>query len=258
MCGDKDRMRDKGGRSFVITHNVRGGLDRWAEQFKQNEKYRLRKRRKKDGVFFNHEILSWHSDDLKKISLEKLRDMAHEYIRLRNKNGMYVIVPHFDREHIHLHICSSALEYRTGKNMRMSRKELADLKKKIQQYQIEKYPELEKSVVNYGRKSRERVSDNEVQYKRRTGKRTKKEELRAIVDDCHKRAQTAADFFARLKGQNLQTYVRGGKVYGVVHENRRYRFKRLGINYSDLIPNNHRTQELKTIRSRQKRKGRER
>jgi hypothetical protein len=195
MMNDRERLSDKDGRGFVITHNMRGkSIDGWAAQFKQNETYRLRKR--KNSVYLNHEIISWHKDDVKNLSVEKLQKMVGEYIKLRNKNGMYVAVPHFDRDHVHVHICSSAIEYRTGKTMRMSRMEFSNLKKNIQQYQIEKFPELSKSVVRHGRKSKAFTTDKEIQYKRRTGKQTKKEELLSILNECQKNSKNQEDFFA--------------------------------------------------------------
>ena len=248
MMNDKDRLLDSNGKNFVITHNMRGkSIDGWAQQFKENEKNRTRKRRK-DGVYFNHEILSWHKDDTKHLSNEKLEKMIREYIQLRNKNGMYVACAHHDKNHVHVHICSSGID-RTGKAMRMSRKELFDLKKNIQQFQIDKFPELSHSVVRHGRKNKAITTDKEIQYKRRTGKQTKKEELLSILNDCQKLSKTQEDFFARLKGCKLQTYVRGGRIYGVVFENRKYRFKTLGINIEDTKSQEKKMERRKELRN---------
>src|SRR4051812_16608192 len=98
MIHDKDRLFDKEGRSFAITHNLKGdNIDEWVRQYKANEEFRQRKR--KDSVYLTHEILSWHREDAKHITLSKMESMAREYIRQRNRKGMYVAVPHFDREH---------------------------------------------------------------------------------------------------------------------------------------------------------------
>ncbi len=86
-------------------------------------------RKERKNVFVTHEILSWHRDDAKNITLQKMQDMAREYINIRNPNGMYIAVPHFDKEHYHIHICASGVEYRTGKVMRLSKKELVNEKK---------------------------------------------------------------------------------------------------------------------------------
>src|ERR1017187_4724480 len=83
MLHDEHRMFDKTGRSFVITHNLKGkNIKDWERQFNENETYRKQKRKK--HAFVTHEILSWHRDDAKNMSLEKMEAMAQEYINLRN------------------------------------------------------------------------------------------------------------------------------------------------------------------------------
>lgn len=229
MLADKDRLLDTGGKSFVITHNMKGKrIEGWVQQFKENERRRTRKRRR-DGIVLYHEILSWNALDSKNLSPEKLEDMIRQYIQLRNPNAGYVVCVHADRDHIHAHICTSAID-RTGKNMRLSRTALADLKKDIQQYQVEKYPELVHSVVRHGRKSKSRISEKEQQYKLRTGKMSQREMVRTAIESCYKKSKSPEDFYTRLKEQGLETYIRGGRVYGVVVEGRRFRFKRLGVN----------------------------
>lgn len=149
MMNNKDRLFDANNESFVFTHNLSGNsIDEFVEQFSENEKYRERKR--VNSTYITHEILSWSKDDVGNISLDKIEDMAREYAMLRNPNGMYVAVPHFDKNHYHVHVCASAIEYRTGKTMRMSKAVFGKLKTNIQAYQCEKYPELSKSIVDHG------------------------------------------------------------------------------------------------------------
>lgn len=229
MIEDKSRLYDNGGKPFVITHNMKGkGIDiaSWTKQFKENEKLRTRKRRK-DGIILYHEILSFNSLDSKNLTPEKIEDMIRQYFRLRNPNASYVACVHRDREHIHAHICTSAID-RAGKNMRLSRKGLSDLKKNVQGYQISKYPELSHSVVRHGRKGK-RVSVKEQQIKRRTGKLSQREMVQNIVESCFMKSKSQEEFYARLKEQGLETYVRGGKVYGIKYDGRKFRFKTLHL-----------------------------
>ncbi|MCU0435373.1 MAG: relaxase/mobilization nuclease domain-containing protein [Bacteroidia bacterium] len=228
MCESQDRLFDASGKSFTILHNVRGkGIGDWARSFRENEQHRLRTR--KNSVYLNHEIISFHRDDSDALTLPKLESLVREYIQLRNPNGCYVAVPHFDRFHVHVHICSSAVQYRTGESMRMSRGEFALLKKNIQDFQQKEFPELSRSVVRHGRKADGVTSDKEVQYMRRTGKLSKRYEVREVVQECKRRAGTQDEFYALLKVKGIETYVRGGKVYGVIYSGRRYRFTNLGI-----------------------------
>lgn len=258
MMEDKERLLDDHGQTFVVRHNVRGNnIDEWAKQFRANEQHRLRKR--KNSVYVNHDIISFHRDSGQFLTPEKLERIVREYIRLRNPKGMYVACAHTDRDHVHIHICTSAIEYRTGKSMRMSRQEFATLKKNIQQFQIEQYPELSRSVVNHGRKSKGRVSEKEMQFKLRTGKMSQRELVQSTVAECYRKSKSTEDFYARLKEQKLETYVRGGRVYGVVFGNRNFRFKTLGIDLSaDRSVELTRNKELRQLRKRDQTRGIER
>lgn len=226
---DKDRLFDKEKRSFAITHNLKGNsIEEWDQQYKINEQFRQRKR--SDSVLLTHEILSWHREDAKHITLAKMEEMAREYINKRNPNGMYVAVPHFDKEHYHIHICASGIEYRTGKSLRLPKADLLKLKKEIQEFQIERFPELSKSVVAHGKKGKSLTSEKEYQIKLRTGRETNKEQVMGILNTCYKKADSREIFFKLLKGCNVETYERNGEVNGVLFQNYKFRFNKLGFN----------------------------
>lgn len=234
MIHNKDRLLDKEGKSFTITHNLTGNnIKNWAEQYKENENYRSIKR--KDSILLTHEILSWHRDDAENITLPKLEEMAREYIRLRNLKGMFVAVPHFDKDHYHIHICASGIEYKTGKSLRLAKTDLSKLKKVIQQFQIDRFPELNKSIVQHGKNDKARISDKEFQLKLRTKRETNKEHLSAILKTCYKKANSRETFFELLKDCNVPTYERSGKTTGVVFNEIKFRFSRLGFGEERLI-----------------------
>lgn len=230
MLHDKDRLFDDKGYSFAVTHNLKGdSIEEWVEQYLENEEYR--QHRRVDSVLATHEIISFHRDDAVNISLDKLEDIARQYVRERNIKGMYVAVPHFDKEHYHIHICASGVEYMTGKSMRLAKKDLKVLKQRIQAYQQEKYPELSKSIVNHGKPPKEKalLSEKEYQYKLRTGRATDKEQLIGILKTSYKKANSKETFFELLEESGLSTYIRGGKTSGVVFSGRKFRLKTLGF-----------------------------
>jgi len=227
MTNEKKRLFDEKGESFAITHNMKGNnIDKWVLQFKENEQFRNVTR--KDSTYLSHEILSWHKDDAKDLTLEKMEQMAREYIQMRNPNGMYVAVPHYDKDHYHIHIAASGVEYRTGKALRLSKTEFGQLKKDIQNYQLQKFPELSKSVVEHGKYEKGKLSEKEFQLKQRTGRETQKEQLIGMLKTCYKKADSKEDFFDMLKKSGLKTYERGGKVSGVIFGETKHRFKGLG------------------------------
>jgi hypothetical protein len=258
MINDKDRLFDKEGKSFAITHNLKGdSIREWVEQFKSNEQYRLRKRI--DSVLATHEIVSFHRDDAKNISLEKLEDLAKQYIQQRNPNGLYIAVPHFDKEHYHIHICASGIEYLTGKSLRLEKKKLSELKKNIQQYQVEKYPELSNSIVNHGKlpKDRALLSDKEYQYKQRTGRASNKEQLTGILKTCYKKAISKDGFFQKLNECGLKTYIRGGRITGIIFYEKKFRLKTLGFTeerLEELNKSKSRVKEMSMLRGKKEEK----
>lgn len=251
MIGNKDRLYDNDKCSFSVTHNLRGEtIDQWVKQFEENETHR--KLQRKDTVKLTHEILSWHKDDAKQMTLDKMEAVAREYIRQRNPNGMFVAVPHFDKDHFHLHICASGVEYKTGKSLRLSKAGLQQLKVNVQLYQLLQFPELSNSTVDHEKKLALRVSDKEQQFKRRTGRETEKEKLIGVLKTCYKKADSRETFFLLLNECGLQTYERGGKVYGVVSENKKFRFNTIGymeetLAYLDKLLA--RTNELRDVRT---------
>lgn len=240
----------------TLTKNLKGrDIEGWEKQLKENEKYRLRRRT--DSVHLSHEILSWHREDANNISLEKMQAMASEYIQLRNPRGIFVAAPHFDKAHFHVHFLVSGVEYKSGKGMRLSKIALGKLKKDIQQYQQEKFPELSKSIVAHGKIESHlpKATEKEYQVKYRTGRETEKEKVIEKINACYKKANSKENFFQLLNESGIRIYVRAGKITGVMHEKYKFRFKRLGITevkLEELDKAQYRKAELSQSRARDK------
>ena len=112
--------------------------------------------------------------------------------------------------------------------MRLAKVDLQKLKKNIQQYQIDKYPELSKSLVNHKKKVKA-LSDKEYKFIERTGRATDKEQLLGMLKTCYKKANSKNDFFENLKECGLTTYISGGRIYRVVFCDKKFRLKTLGF-----------------------------
>jgi len=252
MVNDENRLFDKKDKSFLITHNLKGRkIDKLVAQFIKNESFRKRKR--KDSVIITHEIISFHKDDSENINIEKLEEIAREYINKRNINGLYVAVPHFDKEHYHIHICASGVDYRLGKSLRMSKGGFQKLKKDIQNFQIEKFPELSKSLVAHDKKTKSYQTEKEYQQKLRTNRVTNKESIIENIGNCLNISTSKDEFFKKLKDSGLDTYTRSGKITGVIFENMKFRFTRLGFSKERLEELNiteSRGKELSEVRGR--------
>ena len=212
---------------------------------------------RKNGVMLYHEILSLSPDDREQATPEILADLAEHYLALRAPEAIAWGRVHFDRNpHVHL-IISGNLKNRT-KKLRLSKSDFGRVKRELESYQKEHYPELAKSVV-YGKSGPERdraeARAREVKGKRdpvlssRTpseqaretrlreqgrGVESKKEVLRGLVLDALTAAVSPGEFGDRLGRQGITVYERNGRPAGIVSGNKKYRFTTL--NLDDRLP----------------------
>lgn len=135
----------------IFRHNLRSQtLDGYTREFVENESFR--KHARKDQIYLFHEILSFNAnEDSAKITPQAMKEIAKEYMRMRGRDGVMLGAVHRDKDHIHLHLCVSALKFRTGKSFRLSKAELQNLKISIQNYHKLKYPELSQSSPEHGK-----------------------------------------------------------------------------------------------------------
>ena len=145
---------DKSHNSIIYTQNLRSDtMGGYVDEFIANEAFRQNVR--KDQIHIYHEIVSLSADENKeKITPAMIDDLAHEYMRLRGETGVILGSAHYDRDHVHLHFCVSALQYRTGKSAGLSKQQLQELKLSFQEYHQQKYPELTQSAPAHGRGGR--------------------------------------------------------------------------------------------------------
>jgi len=223
----KRHHRGKQQAMFIFKHNLKGNqVGDWVQQFDENESFRIHKRT--GNTILTHEIISFNAEDSPYIDVEMMRDFTKKYIEYRGLRGMYIAVPHFDTDNFHIHLCCSGVEYRTGKAMRLSRKEFQDLKIRMQEYQMQKYPQLQHSIVRHGQ-GKAQQKDREYQAQKRSGQPSKRTRIKDQVCDISLRADSVDQFTDLLENQDLKPYYRSGKLTGVISGKRKYRFKTLGI-----------------------------
>ncbi len=216
----------------MFLHNIRGTSKKeWVREFKQNESYRKHKR--SDQAYVFHEILSFSNADKEKINETILKDIVTEYIRLRGKTGVFAGAVHYDKEHIHIHFCVSSVEFRTGKAFRLSPTQLRELKTTLQEFHIQKYPELTASICEHG-KGGEYLTDKEYQFKHRTGRKLLKEEIQHYVLKYFEESNSLKSFLEALREAGLHHYERKGVAMGVTYLGTKFRFSRLGISKEDI------------------------
>lgn len=209
---------------MIITHNVRGETtEEWTNDLEMNEPKRIRN----NATRVLHEIISFHPNDSKRLDRRKLENLAREYINRRSKYGMFVVIPHLDDDHAHIHICGSPWSMK-GESLRLSRAEFRELKVNFQEYQMEKYPELVHSKVVHDGKNR-----NIQEAGLRQGMSVKAKVLKDISEVIH-RTTSPIEFFKELERLGFVVYYRSSRATGVIIGGRKYRFKTLGLNIDQL------------------------
>ena len=218
--------KSKNGKPAILTHNFKG-IDKpaWVQELMQNESFR--RYPKATQIFLYHTIISFSNLENKELITEEvLQDLANQYINLRGNNGMYLLAFHGDKEHQHIHVLESGLQYRTGMAHRLSHQDLHELKTQFQEYHKEHYPFLTHSLPEHG-KGKDYTKDNEYYGKE---KRTNiKETIKQQVQDLFSQATSQQHFLQLLQENNLNHYERNGKITGIVFEDMKFRFSRLDI-----------------------------
>lgn len=241
-------LKGRDGRPFIFRHNALGTLpEEIAREFQENEKNRLRQR--SNGITLYHEIISYRLDDSQKLTAEQLDKICRRYVLLRNENALYYGAAHTDREHTHLHLMISATEAFSGKSIRITKKEFQSIKNELQSYELELG--LGRSAVEHNKGSKI-LADREHQLKVRTGKMSRKDEIRVILEDSFAKATGRDEFYENLRNGGLKLYERGGRVAGI-DDNRRYRFSTLEFEeerMKELDVREERTADIDALRGR--------
>lgn len=256
VFGDKDMVNEKG-ESVTIKNLLTGGKNTWAKQFQKVEQRRTSFYAGKE-VRYYHEILSFSPKS--KPTKEELEDIIWHYLNLRLDSPTKAFAGvHFSKSHFHIHLTIQGIDC-YGKSIRMSK---TDFKEKVQvqmnKYQSRNYPHLSDSYIDYSSISKNRKhfeSHNAYQRKKRTGEKTQKEILNAIISDCFLKANSEEAFIAELAKQNVDTSYRSGKLNLAIFNGREYRFRHtLGVDFSKLLKpslRDERRRRLKAIEKKNK------
>ncbi len=244
---DEALLKDGKGNARILRHNVIGRtipeMEKALEENEANRRYHNKRSNK-----FYHDILSFSLRDTPHLDMDKLEDLAREYVRLRNENSMAVGSFHGDRDHLHAHLLLSGVEIGSGETIRVTREEFKRIKIELQEYQQRKYPELV-SVVEHSKKRERDVPEKEFQLVERTGKPSRKEDIRAILHASYEKAISPDAFYKELEQQGLTLYKRGHQMG--IEDNRNYRLSTLGYGpekLEELEKSSDRMEELASLR----------
>jgi len=209
-------------------------------------------------VVLYHEIVSFHPDDKTELNLEILENIARKFIELRGKHALCVAKPHMENENIHIHFCFSGTEYKSSKTLRLDNHDFKKIRMNIERYQ-QKFPGISSSFVYLNRWQKDRLlekegiknNENEFQFKKRTGKPSKKDVVRELVRSCYLQSGDKEDFFQRLVNQGLELYKYRDKINGLKDvDGRKFRFSTLSLSEKELAlleKNSDRMMELQRL-----------
>ncbi|GGG25083.1 hypothetical protein GCM10011344_27180 [Dokdonia pacifica] len=195
-------------------------------QYRANDRKRIHKR--KGETKFYHSILSFHKED--RLTPQQLKQIARTYAKERYPNSMVVALPHFDRDHLHVHSLASSVEVGTGKTCYLTRKEFKEVKERMELWQ-DKHLNLKHSRVKHSNKARSLLKDAEHQLNL-NGKLSEKQQMNMRLAEIYSRSTSEKSFFKALK--KLNVYERNGEITGLQGEKRRYRLKTLGFSKERL------------------------
>lgn len=231
----------------AIAHNLSSDAQDVASVHKEFlDNFRYLPNRKNGNVLY-HEILSFSDLDSPNVSLSIVEDLTRKYLDLRAPFALAFAQAHFRKtDCTHVHIMISANNKSSDRRVSLSKAEFAKVKRHLEQYQKDRYPFLEHSVV-FDRSSEPKLRQSRKESERdrrllKEGNRgpSQKEQLRDLVAEQITKANSAKGFRLSLKLLGLQLYRCGidGKHYGVLdsardsntpESGRRYRLSTLGL-----------------------------
>lgn len=227
----KDRSPSKSAKD-IIKHNIKGStVNAIIKEFERNESFRTFNR--KDQIALFHEIISLSSNEENYIQDEVMIDLTRKYLELRGNKGMYLAALHRDTEHCHAHVMTSALEYATGKAHRISKSALQDIKLILQDYHLQKYPEISESFCDH-RKGRIYAKNTEYQRRHKEERTKLKEKVQQQVQDLFKLSKNFDEFLALLRDNGIHHYERNGIATGITIGETKIRFQRLGVTKEEI------------------------
>lgn len=201
-------------------------------EFESNESKRKIERKNANRAY--HEIISFHKADTQHLPKKVLLKIARQYAKERAPHAMVISTMHSDKEHLHIHNVISALEFATGKPIRLSRKEFNEVKNRMELWQ-DKTLGLEHSKVNHSKKKVAMLQlDIEKELNLR-GKQSERQEIQSKLIEVFATEKTERVYYKELEKVGLELYSRDGKIVGVHGLKRRYRLKTLGFSPERII-----------------------
>lgn len=197
-------------------------------------------KKRKGSNFLYHEILSVTrskqlTEDEQK---DLLRDITQQYIHARAKDCLVFAGLHDEKDNqLHYHLIISANKVGEKKRYYHSKQGFDVIKIRLEEYVLERYPELEQAKLISKSKTKDKnnqttksahANKREGEYVRRTGKPSKKQQAADRLKAIFAASESIQHYTQQLQDENIQSYMRG-KTMGFVVDGRKHRIHTLGI-----------------------------
>jgi len=150
----KPLIDHQGNPLFFKTHLRGYDTDNWIDSFNELELQRKSKYGNRSITCY-HEVVSFSPESTPFLDRRIIKDLVQYYISLRMDNQLVCGAIHFEKnKNYHAHLISSGIK-RDGYSARISKSKFESIKKELQRYQVEKYPELSHSIVAHGLKKKD-------------------------------------------------------------------------------------------------------
>lgn len=218
-------------RAFNFTHNFFGqNREAILDEFMSNAQHL---NHRKNGNYLYHEVISiTRSKQLSEAKQKSiLKHLAQVYIQSRAQDCLVFAGMHDEKNNqLHYHLIISANRVNERSRYRLSKRQFDDIKRQLELYALEHYPELEQAKLISQEKGQGKTSNKEQQLKRRTGKPSQKDIIRDKLNTVFAKAHNKSEYIRLLQEAKLSFYIRG-KTLGFTDTatKRNHRLKTLGL-----------------------------
>jgi len=211
-------------KEINIRHGIKSkSLEGMTKEFQDIEESRNRKSNK--DIAINHTVLAFDYLDSAKISDAILIDLTKKYMELRGLDSLYAGTIHRDK-HPHVHLLQSATSV-SGVSSRVSKQKFQEIKIALQEYQKQKYPELQSTPkhtlepAKFYKNSERRLLDKPI--------------LEKCIATHVEQATSTKHFLELLQADGYSAYYRNSKLTGVTNEKGiKFRLSRFHVDMNEL------------------------
>ena len=146
-------LKDARGNRLIFKQHLRSyDKAKWVKKFNQLEAQRKSKYGNK-SVVCQHIVVSFSDQSTQYLNRAIIKDLVQKFIDLYTEGDQLCVgAVHWDKgKNWHAHLVVSQLKL-DGYSGWKTKKRFAEIKQQVQDYQIEKYPQLQDSVVEHGKK----------------------------------------------------------------------------------------------------------